>query len=391
MQSQLKTRMQKWEKTQYILSFLAGDNKDRLDQICNMQVESSRDEYDGKPNMSNFDILGACKELVFNVKDGKPVFHAIMYAIDTDKITIKLEHTLDVLVNSEESEEETEDDIRDTLALAAAQDVPVYPNTQELAPILEKYHRNMLVKGFTAPDGEGKRVRLRLTRSIADQIEDPNILNNLDLTEHYSPADFALIKSVVTKELLRLQNAQVLLTSLELAIQALEDLLSVEERNENSIQRCLTENPILFGIDYAHIVAKPKLGSEYEADYALQKYSGEYDLVEIESSSLKLYTKAGNPSQYLVHAEQQVIDWLHWIERNNPYAREGLPELISPVGYVIIGRKGDLTESDKHRLLRRNSVYRGQLLIMTYDDLLAKANNLLTRLQKLSSEESAQQ
>lgn len=389
MESQLKSRMQRREKTKYILSFLAGDNKDRLDQISTMQVESSKDDYDGKPSMSNFDILGACKELVFNIKDGKPVFHAIMYAIDTDKVTIKLEHTLDVLVNSEESKEDTESDIRNTLALAAAQDVPVYPNTRDLAPILEKHHRNMLIEGFTAPDGDGERVRLKLTKSIANQIEDPNILNNLDLTGHHSPADLALIKSVVTKELLRLQNAQLLLSSLELAIQTLEGLLSVEERNENSIQRCLTENPILFGTDYARIVAKPKLGSEYEPDYALQKYSGEYDLVEIESSSLPLYTKAGNPSQYLVHAEQQVLDWLHWIERNNPYAREGLPELISPVGYVIIGRKGSLTESDQHRLLRRNSVYRGQLVVMTYDDLLVKANNLLAQLQKLSCEENA--
>lgn len=389
MESQLKTRMQKWEKTIYILSFLAGDNKERLEKISNMQIEFSKEEYNGKPKMSNFDVLGACKELIFNIVDGKPVFHAIMYAIDADKITIKLEHTLDILVNSEESDEEAEDDIKDTLALAAAQDVPVYPNTQELAPILEKHHKNMLTKGFTAPDGDGKRVRLKLTKSIANQIDDPNILNNLDFTEHYSPADLALIKSVVTKELLKLQNVQILLASLELAIRTLEDLLSVKERNENSIQRCLTENSILFGTDYARIVAKPKLGSEYEPDYALQKYSGGYDLVEIESSSLPLYTKTGNPSQFLVHAEQQVIDWLHWIERNNPYAREGLPELISPVGYVIIGRKDDLSEADKQRLLRRNSVYRGQLVIMTYDDLLAKANNLLMQLQKLSSEKSA--
>ena len=83
--------MQKWEKVKYILSFLAGDNKERLDQISGMQVESSHEEYDGKPSMSNFDMLGACKELIFNIQDGKPVFHAIMYAIDTDKITIKLE------------------------------------------------------------------------------------------------------------------------------------------------------------------------------------------------------------------------------------------------------------------------------------------------------------
>jgi len=148
----------------------------------------------------------------------------------------------------------------------------------------------------------------------------------------------------------------------------------------------LTEYPILFGTDYARLVAKPKLGSEYELDYALQKYSGEYDLVEIESSSLPLYTKGGNPSQYLVHAEQQVFDWLHWIERNNSYAREKLPELINPVGFVIIGRSCSLGENEKQKLYRRNAIYRGQLVIMTYDDLLIKANNLLTQLQKISVE-----
>ncbi len=391
MENQLKTRMQKWEKAKYVLSFLVGDNRERLNQISNMQVEASNEGYDGKASMSNFGILGACKELIFNIKDGKPVFHALMYVIDTDYITIKLKHILDISFSSEESEDKTEDEIRNTLALAAAQDVPVYPNTPELGQKLEKYHRSMLVKGFTAPDGEGNLIRLKLTQSIADQIEDPNILNKLDITEHYSPADLALIKSVVTKELLKLQNAQLLLASLEFAIQALDGLLSAEERNENTIQRCLTDNPILFGTDYARIVAKPKLGSEYQPDYALQKYSGEYDLVEIESSALPLYTKAGNPSQYLVHAEQQVIDWLHWIERNSPYAREGLPELISPVGYVIIGRKAGLTESNRQKLLRRNCVYRGQLVIMTYDDLLAKASNLLAHFQKLSCEESAYQ
>lgn len=376
----MKKRIQKWKKTRYIFSFLSGDDKERLDIVSKMQIEASEEDYEDEPRMSSFDILGACKELIFNIKDGKPVFHAIMYAIDTDKITIKLEHTLDILVEEKESEE----DIRNTLALASAQDVPVYPNTEDLAPILEKHHRSMLIEGFTAPDGDGKKVRLKLTQSIADQIEDPNILRNLDLTEHYSPADLSLIKSIVSEELSRLQSVRALLTKLELGIHKLESLLSIKKRNENRVQKCLTENPILFGTDYARIVAKPKLGSEYEPDYALQKYSGGYDLVEIESSSLPLYTKAGNPSQYLVHAEQQVIDWLHWIERNNPYARERLPELIAPIGYIIIGRNINFSKSDKEKLDRRNSIYKGQLVIMTYDDLLTKATNLLKQLQQLS-------
>ena len=54
-------------------------------------------------------------------------------------------------------------------------------------------------------------------------------------------------------------------------------------------------------------------------DYALERHSGLLDLVEIESSSLELFTKDGNPRKELVHAEQQVFDWLEWMEANGSY------------------------------------------------------------------------
>jgi len=234
----LKTRIEKWKDTTYILSFLAGKNKKRLDQISKWQVESTDESHEDQTSMSNFNILGACKELIFNIKDGELVFHAIMYAIDTDKITIKLEHALDVLIDNSASEQEIDEEIRNTLALASAQDVPVYANSKNLVAILEKHHRNMLIDGFTAPDGTGQRVKLKLSRSISGQLDNPNILNELDLTEYHAPADLSLIKSVITKELSRLHNVSLLLANLEIGIKKLEKLLSFDKRNENSIQKC---------------------------------------------------------------------------------------------------------------------------------------------------------
>ena len=59
-------------------------------------------------------------------------------------------------------------------------------------------------------------------------------------------------------------------------------------------------------------------------DYALERRSGLVDLVEIEASHHFLFTLRGNPRQHLIHAEQQVLDWLHWIEAHGAYARERL-------------------------------------------------------------------
>ncbi|WP_157824192.1 Shedu anti-phage system protein SduA domain-containing protein [Planococcus sp. MB-3u-03] len=99
-------------------------------------------------------------------------------------------------------------------------------------------------------------------------------------------------------------------------------------RNENRLQEILTTYPILFGTEYIEVLDKHRFGSEYEADYVLKRYNGLYDVVEIEASTLNVYTKQGNPASALVHAEQQIMDWLEWIEHNNSYAREKFKNCI---------------------------------------------------------------
>jgi len=115
-------------------------------------------------------------------------------------------------------------------------------------------------------------------------------------------------------------------------------------------------------------------------DYALEKTTGIWDLAEIEASTLPLFTQKGNPRKELVHAEQQVMDWLRWLERNTSYARENLPGIQRPIGYVIIGRT---PASDDHRarLKWRNAFFKGDLRILTYDDILFRAKNLLYLLE----------
>lgn len=372
--TQKKQRLDRWKTPSFILTLLTGPEGKRKDQISKWQAEA---DYEEKPEWGQLEIIKACQELIFNIQDGRPVFHAIGLLFDTEKICIRVEHVLDILIE----EDETGDQIKNTLALAKAYDVPVFPNSADLASTLSNHHRAMLTEGFTAPDETGTRIRLMLAKSPGERINRPEYLSELDVTESYSPADLLLIRDAVESELNRLDTAQQFLDSIGVAVMQLSGLLDAESRNEHALQRCLTENPILFGPEYLRVIAKHKLGAEYEMDYALERFSGIYDLVEIESSNLPVFNKKGNPSYHLIHAEQQVIDWLNWIEKNSSYARQCLPGLMSPVGYVIIGRSNNLSENISEKIRRRNQLFRGQIEILTYDDLLSRARSLLERLE----------
>lgn len=378
-------RKSRWKTPRLLLTFLSGDDKARLETVSKLQVSVSKKRAKAHPNLTSSDMIAACRELIFDVKAGVPIFHAIMYGIDTDHISVKVEHMLDIVLKENHSEEEIGEEVRNTLALAAAFGTPVYPNTDKVAPLLAKYHRQMLLEGFTAPDGKGHRIRLKLTRSLGKRIQDPLLITELDPTEMVSPADLLLIREAVSSEMVRLSGAKRVLAGIHSAVHELENLLANSDRNENALQGCLTDNPLLFGPEYVRVIPKHRLGSEFEMDYALEKHSGLVDLVEIEASSHPLFNKKGDPSSHLVHAEQQVMDWLHWIETNNPYARKGLPGLASPLGFVIIGRSSSLSEEGLERLRRRNSMFQPRMAILTYDQLVQRAAQLLRVLESVEA------
>ena len=267
------------------------------------------------------------------------------------------------------------DSIRSTLAAALFAEVPVVPNTEDLAAELARHHRDLMIDGFTAPDSSGKPVQLLPTRSPGRKIETIEFMRKLRLSEPHHPAELALLREAVERELERLSTADRMLGALTLAIERLSLLLATEKRNEAELQSCLTESPILFGLEYRRIIPKHRLGAEYEMDYALERVSGLVDLVEIEASTHRLFNKRGDPTKDLVHAEQQVLDWLDWLERNHSYARDGLPGLMRPRGYVIIARSKDLREEEQRKLARRNTTFGEALQVFTYDDVLDRAKN----------------
>ena len=385
-----KTRLDRWKTPRPILTGVHGGNEEERERVAKFQQEApkKRNRYDDEEKFTISDMIGACKELIYDVRDGKPIFHAIMYGINAEYIDIEPAPIFEILVSPDDSDEKVNEEIQNILAIATMEEVPVYPNTESLATELANYHRDMLIHGFTAPDGKGGRVRLKLTRSPGSELISPEYLEKLDSTITYFPAEIELIRQTLRDELRRRDHAGRILANLTVAISELEGFLGSQTRNEAELQKCLTDNPILFGTDFVRIIPKHKLGSEFEMDYALERTSGHVDLVEIEASNLKLYTRSGNPTSHLVHAEQQVLDWLVWLERNSAYAREHLPGMMSPIGFVVIGRRGDLDSKLATKLQKRNAIFRGRLHVLTYDDLLDQAKNLLSPLEGLKEEGS---
>lgn len=329
-------------------------------------VESRKGRAKSKGFM--IDLMAQTKELVFDVVDGVPELHFISYLLDP--------HFSLVLCEVIESVDSDDEEIKRDMALAIAYDVPIYPNTPEAAPELYRLHRDLIAEGFTDEvDGEKRRYRLTRYGRLAHDAEE--LLRNHDCLEMVSPADALLMKALFEESLQEREAAGQVLARLRAAIEELEEQLALPARDEGALQRILTRNPSLFGAEYCRVRPKHRLGSEYEMDYALERVSGLYDLVEIEASTHALYTKAGNPTAALIHAEQQVLDWLSWVDMNNPYAQQTLPGVQRPRGFIVIGRRTTLTEADTSRLARRNVALQSSYQVLTYDDLLDRARNLL--------------
>jgi hypothetical protein len=373
------SRREKWKEPKKSPAFLVYGDDEEVRAIFERR-RTERGQLEDSEALTQSSLIEPAKELIFDKENDRPVLNPVLPMFNTETAELELSAALTMSLGKDDSEELREW-VKLVLALAVIHEVPVYSNTEELAPELAAYHEEMLVVGFRTKDESGKDMYVRFNKLAGTSVGTLDHLEAINATELQSPAEIQLIKRALLTELRKRDEAGRLLASLRLAIAELEGLLDETERNENALQRCLTQNPILFGTDYRRVIPKHRLGDEYEMDYALERVSGLFDLVEIEASTHRLFTQSGDPRKELVHAEQQVLDWLDWVERHGGYARDRLPGLIRPFGYVIIGRTTNLDKGDQDRLHRRNSIFRGAFQILTYDDLLDRAGTLLKMLE----------
>lgn len=141
---------------------------------------------------------------------------------------------------------------------------------------------------------------------------------------------------------------------------------------EEQLQTFMKSHPMVLH-HTADVIPKQKLGENFVTDFVLVHASSigpVYTLVEIERADDEILCGDDNrESQKLNHAQSQVRDWKLWLEENQGYLRNRLPNFESPEYWIIIGRSGSLSDTRKAliRTINRDSK---SVKIKTYDDLL---------------------
>lgn len=249
------------------------------------------------------------------------------------------------------------------------------PNNENCQDELLQLYSDLYENGFETED-DGKKMRLKLPEKIGAPnfgFHDNRFLASIDLGRLGPPAFAMAARRMAEQREAEFRKAKRFLDEIELAIIGLRKTLDDPDHREAELQKCLQDNPILFGVEYRDTIPKLALGTEFQMDFALKTWNGEIHILEIENSHKSLFTQKLRPSADLVHAEQQVLDWYDWIEKFPNYAESRVVNLARPYGFIIIGRT---KESERDALTKRNRTFRGKFETLTYDDLLRKAENL---------------
>jgi len=149
--------------------------------------------------------------------------------------------------------------------------------------------------------------------------------------------------------------------------------------SEAPLQRFLEQNPLvlvryLAGGHTRWVIPGLRLGSWFAPDFVIGEQNARrsrWTLIELESPSVKLFTREGDASRALGHAVGRIRGWRGWLHDHERYAREHL-NLAHVTGnaqaLILIGRRARLRPEDVQR--RRDLEAEHEVAIHTYDWLL---------------------
>ncbi len=150
---------------------------------------------------------------------------------------------------------------------------------------------------------------------------------------------------------------------------------------EESVQQFLRDHPELLSPTHTKMWPKLPLGARV-TDFVFREPPNDYLLVELEAPVRRLFRDDGQPREQLVHAIDQVDDWVRYIEDNLATVQRELGLIaisVQPRLLIVIGRSSDLTNENRRKLVTLQN-QRRRLRIVTYDDLLASARSTIENL-----------
>ena len=158
--------------------------------------------------------------------------------------------------------------------------------------------------------------------------------------------------------------------------------------SEAPLQRFLEQNPLvlvryLAGGHTRWVIPGLRLGSRFAPDFVIGEQHASrsrWTLVELESPSVRLFTRSGDATRALLHATSRIRGWRDWLHDHSRYAREHLN--LAHVGgdaqgVILIGRRARLAPEDVQR--QRQLETEHKVAIRTYDWLVDGALETPTR------------
>lgn len=153
---------------------------------------------------------------------------------------------------------------------------------------------------------------------------------------------------------------------------------------EQDLQTFLYEHPWLFGTEYVNASPQVLRGAHNRFDFYLERFNKTNDIIEIKLPSDSIINKDGTITARVVQAVDQLIDY---IESSQAAAHstviseeEGIKEL-RPRGIVVIGI--DKSVEAKRKLHKWNYQF-AHITLLTYEDVLERANSVLEHLKTKS-------
>ena len=170
----------------------------------------------------------------------------------------------------------------------------------------------------------------------------------------------------------------------------LTDQSLLEDRGPNNWQKWFKENSWVLGGDIVRILDEREIDSGNIGDYLTKSPDGYLDIIEIKRPQIgKMDFWAANkdhdnwiPSTEIVKAITQSVKYIHEVEKESDSIkfqdRVGC-SVVKPRCTLIFGRSDDWDQEKYESFRILNSSYHN-LTIMTYDQVLERAERILTKI-----------
>jgi len=161
-------------------------------------------------------------------------------------------------------------------------------------------------------------------------------------------------------------------------------MLLEKKAEEYEFQLFFERNPNFINAKVVESFPKKSFGGELIPDFVIKQNDKKYMIVEIEKPNVKLFNKEGAPSHELVHAQQQIRDYMSWAIEEKEYLRKRGCKGISVnnvIGLLLIGDSSGFTQVEHTNLERINAEVITKYQIKTFDMLLNENKIIIKNLK----------